>query len=82
MAMFGNLVATLKNVVTALDALDGKMTIMETLFANLVELIGQHTSNIHNKFILCPKNKISIASFICHICLCIEKKLNFLANDN
>jgi len=30
--MFGNLVAMLENVVTTLD---GKMTMMETLFANL-----------------------------------------------
>jgi len=35
--------------------------------------IRQHTSKIHNKFILCHKNKISIAFPISHICLQVGK---------
>jgi len=73
--MLENLVAMLENVVSALG---GKMTIMETLFVDLgysFGPIGQETLRIHNKFILCSKNKISIsiASFISHICLFVEK---------
>jgi len=81
MAMLGNLVAILENVVPALG---GKMTIIKSLFANLEQStnslgpIEQHTSKIHKKFILCPKNTNSIASFIFHICSCIAKNLNFL----
>jgi len=58
MAMLRNLVATIENVTTALG---DKMAIMEILFADLEKsmdsfgLIVQHTSRIHNKFILCPK---------------------------
>jgi len=79
--MLGNLVAMLENVVIALG---GKLTMMKTLFAHLgksiesLGLIGQYTSRNYNKFILCPKNKISIAFFISHSCLCMEKKSDFI----
>jgi len=86
MAMLGNLVAMLENVVTTLGR---KMTMMETLFADLgwstnsLGLIGQHTLRNHNKFILCPKNKIPIAYFIYFShCLCIEKNQILFANGN
>jgi len=57
MAMLGNLLVMLENV---LIALGGKMTMMETLFADLwwykdsLGLIGQYTSRNHNKLIM-PK---------------------------
>jgi len=76
MAMLGNFVVMLKNVVIALG---GKMTIMETLFVDWGSQhsfgpIGQLTTKIHNKFILCPKHKISVTSFNSHSCLCMRKK--------
>jgi len=60
MAMLGNLMAMLETIVIALG---GKVTMMEILFAtdhlgystDSLELIGQHTSRNHNKFILCLK---------------------------
>jgi len=70
-------VATLGNIVIAL----GKWTIMDTLFVGLIgsslETLlghdGQHTSNIHNKFVLCLKNIILIALAVSHTCLYMEK---------
>jgi len=75
----------IENVTTALGR---KMATMETLLANLESstdsfgLIREHNSRICNKFILCLENKISIASFISHIYLCMEKILIFFASGN
>jgi len=64
-----------ENVRFICSDLGGKMTIMDMPLSICFGVIWQPTSKIHNKFILCQNNKISITLFISHICLCLEKRI-------
>jgi len=57
-----------------------KMSIMDTLFCwfwGILETLlghdGQHTSKLHNKFVLCLKNINLMAFVVSHTCLYGEK---------